>query len=135
VFRNLPTGTYTVIVRDSKGCTNSVNANIKNGTIACTAASSTSTSASSSKLNTYNSAFKVQAMPNPSRTDFTLNLQSSSKEEVQIIVTDIFGKKLYQTTGSANQRYSFGKEFITGTYIVQVIQGREIQTLKLIKGN
>jgi hypothetical protein len=108
---------------------------ISNGTVACIAAGSASSSASVSKLNPYNSTFKVQALPNPSRTDFTLNLQSSNKERVQIIVTDMFGKKLYQTTGSANQRYTFGKEFRSGTYIIQVIQGKEIQTLKLIKGN
>jgi hypothetical protein len=135
IFSNLPAGTYTVTVRDSKACTNSVNVVMSNGTVACIAAGSTSNSASASKLNTYNATFKVLATPNPSRTDFTLNLQSSNKERVQIIVTDLFGKKLYQTTGSANQRYTFGKEFSSGAYIVQVIQGKEIQTLKLIKGN
>jgi hypothetical protein len=77
----------------------------------------------------------VSALPNPTRTAFTLNLQSSSNEQATIIVTDMFGKKLYQVTGSASQQYTFGKEFRPGVYIVQVIQGKEIQTLKLIKGN
>jgi hypothetical protein len=47
----------------------------------------------------------------------------------------MLGKKLYQTTGSAGQRYTFGKELKSGMYVVQIIQGKEIQTLKLVKGN
>ncbi len=45
------------------------------------------------------------------------------------------GKKLYQTTGSGSQQFTFGSEFSSGMYIVQVIQGKQIQTLKLVKGN
>ena len=84
---------------------------------------------------TLKSALKLQALPNPSRTNFTLNLQGSSQENVQIIVTDMVGKKVYQTTGSSNRQYTFGQEFKSGVYIVQVIQGKQTQTLKLVKGN
>ena len=84
---------------------------------------------------TAKNALGLQVFPNPTRTSFTLNLQSSSKENVQIIVTDMVGKKLYQTTGSGNRQYTFGSEFSSGMYIVQVIQGKQIQTLKLVKGN
>ena len=45
------------------------------------------------------------------------------------------GKKVYQTTGSGNRQYTFGQEFKSGIYIVQVIQGKQIQTLKLVKAN
>src|SRR6476620_10485866 len=109
---------------------------INDGTVACVATAVTTSSATASiKLNSYKGILKVQAMPNPSIAEFALSLQGSSQERVQIIVTDMFGKRLYQTAGSFDQRYTFGKEFRPGTYIVQVIQGKEIQTLKLIKGN
>jgi hypothetical protein len=77
----------------------------------------------------------VHVLPNPTRTSFTLSLQSSSKESVQIIVTDMSGKKLYQATGSSTQHYTFGHELGSGMYILQVMQGKQIQTLKLIKEN
>jgi hypothetical protein len=63
-----------------------------------------------------------------------MNLQSSSNEKVSIIVTDMLGKKVYQTKGSGNHQYTFGKRFVSGMYIVQILQGRETQTMKLIKG-
>ena len=63
-----------------------------------------------------------------------LNVQSSSKEKVEIIVADVYGKKVYQASGFGNSQYSFGKELISGIYFVQVIQGKNIKTLKLIKG-
>jgi hypothetical protein len=92
-------------------------------------------SINSAKFNTGETMLKIQVTPNPSNTEFALNSQSSSKEKVQVIVTDIFGRKLYQTKGSANHRYTFGKQFISGIYIVQVIQGKKIRTIQVVKGN
>jgi len=134
VFNNLKAGRYTVTAADSgTNCKADIKVDILNGTVACIAAGSASSSAA--KLNTYGNALKVQVFPNPSRAEFTLNLQSASKEKVSIVVADMFGKKLYQTSGSTTQRYTLGRDFKPGVYIVQVIQGKEIQTLKLIKGN
>jgi hypothetical protein len=45
------------------------------------------------------------------------------------------GKILYQTTGNTNTKYTFGNSFMTGIYIVKVVQGNTIQTLKLLKTN
>jgi len=133
-FGNLSAvNTYAVRVTDAKGCMSNV---VRNITIAeptgCPPAIAGSTSSISA---TAKNSLSLMALPNPTRTAFTLNLQSSSKEKVQIIVTDMFGKKLHQTTGSATQQYTFGREFASGMYIVQVIQGKETRTLKLVKGN
>ncbi len=64
----------------------------------------------------------------------SLVMQSNSNEEVEIIVIDMYGKKVYQTKGSINETYIFGNKFASGMYIVRVIQGTKSQTLKLIKG-
>jgi len=135
LFGKLPAGNYVATVKDSKGCTDSTNTfTLTSDTVECSAIVSGSPAVSAATSKMYG-ALKVQAMPNPSRADFTLNMQSRSKERVQIIVTDMFGKQLYQTVGSADQRYTFGKDLKPGMYIVKVIQGKEIQTLKLVKGN
>ena len=88
----------------------------------------------SSISKTINASLNIHVFPNPSANQFMLNVQSSSKEKVEIIVADVHGKKVYQASGLGNNQYSFGKEFISGIYFVQVMQGKNIKTLKLIKG-
>ncbi len=88
----------------------------------------------SSISKTINAGLNIHVFPNPSANQFMLAIQSSSKEKVEIIVADVYGKKVYQASGFGNSQYSFGKELISGIYFVQVIQGKNIKTLKLIKG-
>ena len=127
----LAAGTYTIDGRDSRGCTATLPV-----TLTTPKDCPPTIAGSTDALNvTAKNALKLQALPNPTRTNFTLNLQGNSKENVQITVTDMVGKKVYQTTGSSSQQYIFGQEFNSGMYIVQVIQGKHIQTLKLVKGN
>ncbi len=131
-FGGLAAGTYVIKGMDSRGCFDTLHKTL-NDPKGCSLAVAGSTG----DLNLMaKNAPGLQVFPNPTRTSFTLSLQSNSKESVQIIVTDIVGKKLYQTTGSgSNRQYTFGSEFSSGMYIVQVIQGKQIQTLKLVKGN
>jgi len=44
------------------------------------------------------------------------------------------GRKIFQTTGATNRTYVFGSNLRTGIYVVQVKQGNEMQTFKLMKG-
>ena len=46
----------------------------------------------------------------------------------------MYGKKVYTAQGSAGKQYIFGNNFTSGMYILQVIQGKNIQTLKIVKG-
>jgi hypothetical protein len=134
-FNNLKAGTYTVTVKDAKGCTTSKSVTVKDGTRRCT--SLTSTQSSISLITTTLDESKtlyLTASPNPSLSDFTLTIQSGSIENVEITVTDVFGRKMLQTKGGVSQSYVFGKDFTSGLYIVQVRQGNNIKTLKLIKG-
>src|SRR5687768_3640369 len=77
---------------------------------------------------------RVNIFPNPTFDQFTLAIESGSKESVQILITDILGRRVYQTGGRTNQTYAFGKDLGRGVYVVQVKQGNDIQTFKLIKG-
>jgi hypothetical protein len=62
-------------------------------------------------------------------------MQSSSREDVQLIVTDMTGRKMYETKGSIDQTYEFGARFTSGMYILQIRQGNELHTVKLVRGN
>ena len=77
--------------------------------------------------------FMVKAYPNPTEHYFILNVQSASNENIEVKVFDVSGKQVYVTRGSANQDYRFGDKFVTGVYIVEVRQGNQSKTLKLIK--
>jgi hypothetical protein len=82
-----------------------------------------------------NTELEVKVSPNPSSrgTEFTLVTKGISSETVNLKVVDMFGKSVYQTKGAANDTYRFGSHFIPGVYIAQVMQGRLIKTVKLIK--
>jgi hypothetical protein len=80
--------------------------------------------------------FQVKVINNPSfgGSEFRLNITSGTNEDVKIIVTNMYGQKVYTTKGAINNTYRFGANWTSGTYIIQVIQGKEIRTLKVIKG-
>jgi len=67
-------------------------------------------------------------------SEFRLKVESNSREDVQIIVTNMFGEKVLATRGAVNNSYHFGANWRSGTYIIQVIQGKNIKTLKVVKG-
>jgi hypothetical protein len=54
-------------------------------------------------------------------------------EPVQIVVMDLNGRKMYEAKARVMEKKIFGRDFMSGVYIVKVMQGKEMQTLKLIK--
>jgi len=46
----------------------------------------------------------------------------------------MFGQKVFMSKGSTHDMYRFGANWRSGTYIIQVIQGKNIKTLKVVKG-
>lgn len=76
----------------------------------------------------------MTAMPNPSRTYFTLKIQSNSKEVVQLRVLDLSGRIVETRNGMVpNTTFHIGNNFQAGIYLVEVTQGKQRQILKLIK--
>ncbi len=130
-------GTYTYTVTDAKGCTASAVV-----TVALVAARSTNTSSAgtvqispTTDAVIVNKALTLSAYPNPTTTVFSLVLEGGSTEKVNITVYSFDGKVVYQTAGFTNTKYTFGSNFITGIYVVKVVQGTSAQSLKLIKAN
>jgi len=71
--------------------------------------------------------------PNPSIIGFRLELKSSVKETVDILVIDLMGNPMYHTRGEATGSYLFGERFVKGMYFVEIIHQDGIKTLKIIK--
>ncbi|WP_152616914.1 T9SS type A sorting domain-containing protein [Flavihumibacter solisilvae] len=79
--------------------------------------------------------FNVRIGPNPSPLgqDFTLYIQGSSTEKIKVWVVDMTGKPVYQASGTVGNNFRFGSNFTSGVYVVQVSDGSQVRTLKVVK--
>ncbi|MBI1782772.1 MAG: T9SS type A sorting domain-containing protein [Sphingobacteriales bacterium] len=79
-------------------------------------------------------SLEVSVMPNPSETDFQLIVHSNDKlSPLNIRVMNINGQLVKVMKGTLSQTYRFGHELRKGVYMVEVMQGKQRQVLKLIK--
>ncbi|MEJ0105665.1 MAG: Ig-like domain-containing protein [Bacteroidota bacterium] len=76
---------------------------------------------------------EATAYPNPSQSYFNLKVKSSNSADVEIKIFDITGKQVGQLKGAAIETFRFGNTLVAGTYIVEVRQGAERVTTKVIK--
>jgi hypothetical protein len=77
--------------------------------------------------------FNIKAWPNPSNSEFTLDITGSSPEKVYIRVTNNYGQLVQQFTTTANEVVSFGEKLNAGVYYVEVRQGETKKLVKLVK--
>ncbi|MEO5582590.1 MAG: T9SS type A sorting domain-containing protein, partial [Saprospiraceae bacterium] len=98
-------------------------------------ASSTSLANTISKAEVFiNQKFSVKVSPNPSAYYFTLITKSSSNNPVIVRVTDMVGRIVEMRSNvSANNSLRIGENYRTGIYLIEVIQGQERKSFKLIK--
>ena len=76
----------------------------------------------------------VRVLANPSSNYFTLGLKSGSNENVIITVVDIAGRTIeLRNNVPANSNLQLGNSYHPGLYFAQVVQGKDIVILKLIK--
>jgi len=79
---------------------------------------------------------KVKVMPNPSGSHFTLLISSQSNDKVNVRIVDFMGRIIeVKPNIIPNGTVVVGSSFLPGTYIAEVIQGKEKAVLKLIKIN
>ncbi len=76
----------------------------------------------------------VKVLPNPTRTDFTLRLTGSGREQVKLRMLDLNGRVIESRAGIAdNSTFSFGTAYRPGNYFVEIIRGKERLVIKLVK--
>jgi hypothetical protein len=75
----------------------------------------------------------VTAFPNPTENYFNVKVESPNKETVEIRMYDMLGKVVQQNRGAAEKTYRFGDHIMQGMYIIEVRQGGEIATIKVVK--
>ncbi len=78
--------------------------------------------------------FDVKAFRNFSGDQFTLYLENATNEKVSIVVFDSSGREVKRfEKENGNIPIHFGLNFKGGVYVVEVRQGNNQKTLKLVK--
>ena len=116
-------------------------ANYNNGamTTGCNTVPATVTSKQNNAVNEVTNLpvtdqLEALAIPNPSKTDFTLKLRSgNANEKVIMQVMDMYGRVIEVRNVAAEQTIRLGDKYRSGIYIVKLIQGKEHKEMKLIK--
>ncbi len=78
--------------------------------------------------------FSVKAYPNPSENQFTIQVEGTSNEKVQVVVYDAVGRMVKKIEkADNNSQIRFGENLKVGVYFAEVRQGVNRKTIKLIK--
>ncbi len=77
--------------------------------------------------------FNVRAIPNPTESYFTLDVETASNDKIVVVVYDEVGRLLKYIEKSDRKLISFGEDFTQGTYFAIVIQGKNRKVVKLLK--
>jgi hypothetical protein len=73
-------------------------------------------------------------LPNPSRTSFTLSIESNNVLPINIRILDLQGREVNRLVDiSANSIIKLGDKLYTGFYLAEIIQGEEKKIVKLVK--
>jgi hypothetical protein len=91
--------------------------------------------ASNSKSIIENIDFSLIAYPNPSYSDFKLQVNDASDENVSILVFDMTGRQIEnkELNASAIENITIGQNYSAGIYNVIVSQGKNTKTVRLVK--
>ncbi len=144
----VPAGTYTITVMDASSCTYTTpSATVtsvscfggeplgsSNNNNAVGEGSASSPAHAINNKVVASSGFAAHLSPNPAPSAFHLQMESSSKDDVVLMVTNMMGVKVYEARGGVDGSYEFGSNFPRGMYILQIMQGNTVHTVKLIKG-
>lgn len=78
---------------------------------------------------------KTSIYPNPSPSTFTLNIDSSDKTTpVEMYIVNVLGAMVeYKESILLNQNISFGNALEPGVYFIHLNQGKEQQSVKIVK--
>jgi hypothetical protein len=131
-YFNVTAGTHTISVKDNVSCIyGPLSINITTGS--CTGFAGGG--GVMEKTAAASPMFAAHVSPNPAQTTFHLQMESSSREDVELVVTNMLGEKVYEGRGGIGNTYEFGSAFTSGMYILQIRQGNQVHTVKLVKGN
>ncbi|MFT3911092.1 MAG: T9SS type A sorting domain-containing protein [Ferruginibacter sp.] len=78
-------------------------------------------------------SMKVNVFPNPTVSDFKVQVITAAQEKIVVRILDMQGRELKQITVMPYQTVNIGAELKAGSYLVEVSQGKNKTTQKLLK--
>jgi hypothetical protein len=75
----------------------------------------------------------VVVYPNPTSNNFNLQVVTAGKEAVGVRILDMQGRFLKALTVQPNQTINVGAELKTGSYFIEVRQGKNVRTTRVLK--
>ncbi len=129
-YPNLAAGTYYGYAKDAAGCVGRSVALVLSPATGCR---SSFTKGTKTTIEAGSTALSVSISPNPSSHVFKLTPLTAKAEAVQLKVIDVNGRVVYTAKGSPTQTFSFGEALTVGIYMIEVRQGNEVKTYKVVK--
>lgn len=77
--------------------------------------------------------FNVKAFPNPTNNNFSLEIKGGNNEQVQVVVCDLFGRKIEEYQSTEGEPISFGGKLPIGVYFAVISQSNKQKIIKLVK--
>jgi len=77
--------------------------------------------------------FTVNVAPNPTVADFKVQVLTSGKEKITVRILDMQGRMYKTLTVTASSLISIGNDLKAGSYLMEVRQGNNVKTTKLLK--
>ena len=75
----------------------------------------------------------VKVFPNPTTSNFNLQVITADNEEIKVRVLDIQGRFIKEVIVSAYQTINLGAELKSGAYMIEVRQGKNLKTTRVLK--
>jgi len=83
--------------------------------------------------NTLPTSMEVKVYPNPTTSQFNVQVKSSGTEEAVVRVLDLTGRFIKSIKVSSNSNVSLGADLKAGAYVLEVKQGKEVKTVRVTK--
>ena len=78
----------------------------------------------------------IRVLSNPSPNYFEIQMRGNADNNIRLTVYDYLGRVIERKSSlSSNQTVRLGNFYHSGIYLVEIVQGTQKQTLKLIKAN
>jgi len=78
----------------------------------------------------------IRALSNPSPNYFDIQIRGKADNNIRLTVYDNMGRVVEKKSSlPSNQTVRLGSFYHSGIYLVEIVQGTQKQTLKLVKSN
>jgi hypothetical protein len=75
----------------------------------------------------------MSIFPNPSTTDFNLQVITAGAEKITVRISDMQGRQIRKFTVLPNETVKFGSELKAGIYQVEITSGDKVRTQRIMK--